>query len=161
MAINKKIIICNLDNKMRGGGYNFSVFKQKGGFLTMNLIICCVLVGAALLITFFTLLLGSRNDSKFSESTITKLTVPYNSFLRKLVLFKEGDNVRTPFLYVRIIPYLLQLLVTIVFVILVLLYQYSDVYIPFKVLQIIALVSFIVNAVHDTILNILARLFKI
>lgn len=146
---------------MRRGGYNFSAFKQKGGFLTMNLIICCVLVGAALVITFFTLLLGSRNDSKFSESTITKLTVPYNSFLRKLVLFKEGDNVRTPFLYIRIIPYLLQLFVTIVFVILVLLRQYLDVYIPFNVLQIIAFGSFIANAVYDTILNVLARLFKI
>ena len=77
------------------------------------------------------------------------------------MLFKEGDNVRTPFLYIRIIPYLLQLLVTIVFVILVLLRQYSDVYIPFNVLQIIAFGSFIANAVYDTILNILARLFKI
>ena len=65
----------------------------------------CIL--AALFMNIRNLIFGSQHDCYFSDNTIKKLTVPKKSFLRKLIIFKEGKMTNPPFLYIRVIPYLI------------------------------------------------------
>lgn len=54
---------------------------------------------------------GNNHDGEFSEKTLKKLTVKQDSFLRKVMPFKEikGD-VRPKYLFIRIIPLLVHIL---------------------------------------------------
>ena len=72
----------------------------------------CILV--VLFMQIPLLILGNSNDCYFSDKTIKKLTVPQKSVLRKLVVFKEAKSANPQFLYIRVIPYLIQLFIVIV-----------------------------------------------
>lgn len=79
---------------------------------------------------FMHLLFGCQHDCYFSDNTIKKLVVPKKSFLRKLVIFKEGKMTNPPFLYIRVIPYLIQLFIVIVSTILFFINQFIINFIP-------------------------------
>lgn len=88
----------------------------------------CILV--VLFMHFINLIFGSQHDCYFSDNTIKKLTVPKKSFLRKLVIFKEEKMTNPPFLYIRVIPYLIQLFIVIVSTALFFINQFAINFIP-------------------------------
>lgn len=88
----------------------------------------CILV--CLFMHFKNLIFGSQHDCYFSDNTIKKLIVPKKSFLRKLVIFKEGKMTNPPFLYIRVIPYLIQLFIVIVSTVLFFINQFAIDFIP-------------------------------
>ena len=67
------------------------------------------MMGAILFLLLVDLIFGSKDDGDFSDSTIKKLTIPQESFIRKIILFKESKIAPRPFLYIRAIPYLIHL----------------------------------------------------
>ena len=79
---------------------------------------------------FMHLLFGCQHDCYFSDNTIKKLVVPKKSFLRKLVIFKEGKMTNPPFLYIRVTPYLIQLFIVIFSTILFFINQFIINFIP-------------------------------
>ena len=95
----------------------------------------CILVVLFLQISL--LIIGNSNDCYFSDKTIKKLTIPEKSILRKLVIFKEGKMTNPPFLYIRVIPYLIQLFIVIVSTILFFINQFAKNFIPSIVFMII------------------------
>ena len=98
----------------------------------------CILV--VLFMQIPLLILGNSNDCYFSDKTIKKLTVPQKSVLRKLVVFKEARSSNPPFLYIRVIPYLIQLFIVIVSTILFFVNQFLISFIPSIVFMIIIIV---------------------
>lgn len=95
----------------------------------------CILV--VLFMHFKNLIFGSQHDCYFSDNTIRKLIVPKKSFLRKLVIFKEGKMTNPPFLYIRVIPYLLQFFIVIVSTALFFIDQFVIDFIPSIVFMVI------------------------
>lgn len=55
------------------------------------MMICCFLIGIILPIVGYLndMFFGNNHDGEFSEETLKKLTVKQNSFLRKVMPFKE------------------------------------------------------------------------
>ncbi len=102
------------------------------------------------------LIFGNPNDCYFSNNTINKLTVPNNSFLRKLVIFKEGKMTNPPFLYIRVIPYLIQLLIVIVSTILFFINQFVVSFIPNIVFVIIECGSCSAYLIYELVLVFLS-----
>ncbi len=74
---------------------------------TNEIIVFYICILSTLFMHFINLIFGSQHDCFFSDNTIKKLKVPNNSVLRKLVIFKEGKMTNPPFLYIRVIPYLI------------------------------------------------------
>lgn len=84
-----------------------------------------------LMLCFSNLILGGSSDKYLSDYTLKKLSVPKKSFLRKLVIFKENRfTVPDSFLYIRVIPYLIEWLFTIIGTILILINQFVVYFIP-------------------------------
>lgn len=106
---------------------------------------------------FSNLILGSQNDCCFSDKTIKKLTVPKNSFLRKLVIFKENKMTNPPFLYIRVIPYLIQLFIVIVSTVLFFINQFVVNFIPSNVFMIIGYSTSGTYIIYELILISLSR----
>ena len=104
---------------------------------TNDIIVFFICILSVLIMNFSNLILGSQNDCYFSDKTIKKLTVPKNSFLRKLVIFKENKMTNPPFLYIRVIPYLIQLFIVIVSTVLFFINQFVVNFIPSNVFMII------------------------
>ena len=80
---------------------------------TNEVIVFYICILTPLYMHLMNLVFGCQHDCYFSDSTIKKLVVPKKSFLRKLVIFKENKMTNPQFLYIRVIPYLFQLFITI------------------------------------------------
>ena len=115
----------------------------------------CILV--VLFMHFINLIFGSQHDCYFSDNTIKKLTVPKKSFLRKLVVFKEGKMTNPPFLYIRVIPYLIQLLIVIVSTVLFFIDQFAIDFIPSTVFMIIGYGTLGTYVIYELFLIFLSR----
>lgn len=115
----------------------------------------CILV--VLFMHFINLIFGSQHDCYFSDNTIKKLTVPKKSFLRKLVVFKEGKMTNPSFLYVRVIPYLIQLLIVIVSTVLFFIDQFAIDFIPSIVFMVIGYGTLGTYLIYELILIFLSR----
>ena len=103
------------------------------------------------------LILGNSNDCYFSDKTIKKLTVPQKSVLRKLVVFKEAKSANPPFLYIRVIPYLIQLLIVIVSTVLFFIDQFAIDFIPSIVFMIIGYGTLGTYVIYELFLIFLSR----
>lgn len=83
------------------------------------------------------LVFGSQHDCHFSNDTIQKLVVPKKLVLRKLVVFKENKMTHPPFLYIRVIPYLIQLFIVLVSIVLFFINQFAISFIPSIVFMVV------------------------
>lgn len=119
----------------------------------------CILV--VLFMHFKNLIFGSQHDCYFSDKTIKTLTVPKKSFLRKLVIFKEGKMTNPPFLYIRVIPYLIQVFIVIVSIVLFLIDQFTIDFIPSIVFMAIGYGTLGTYAIYELILIFLSRGIKL
>lgn len=119
----------------------------------------CILV--VLFMQIPLLILGNSNDCYFSDKTIKKLTVPQKSVLRKLVLFKEAKSANPQFLYIRVIPYLIQLFIVIVSTILFFINQFLISFIPSIVFMIIGYGTLGLNVIYELVLISLSRGLRI
>ncbi len=124
---------------------------------TNEIIMFFINLFAVLFMQISSLILGNANDCYFSDKTIKKLTVPKNSFLRKLVIFKEGKMTNPPFLYIRVIPYLIHLFIVIVSTILFFINQFVVSFIPGIVFIIIGWASFVAYLIYGLALFFLSR----
>ena len=115
----------------------------------------CILV--VLFMHFINLIFGSQHDCYFSDNTIKKLTVPTKSFLRKLVIFKEGKMTNPPFLYIRVIPYLIQVFIVIVSTVLFLIDQFAIDFIPSIVFMVIGYGTLGTYVIYELFLIFLSR----
>ena len=119
----------------------------------------CILV--VLFMQIPLLILGNSNDCYFSDKTIKKLTVPQKSVLRKLVVFKEARSSNPPFLYIRVIPYLVQLFIVIVSTILFFVNQFLISFIPSIVFMIIGYGTLGLHVIYELVLISLSRGLRI
>lgn len=119
----------------------------------------CILV--VLFMQIPLLILGNSNDCYFSDKTIKKLTVPQKSVLRKLVVFKEAKSANPQFLYIRVIPYLIQLFIIIVSTILFFINQFLISFIPSIVFMIIGYGTLGLNVIYELVLISLSRGLRI
>ena len=119
----------------------------------------CILV--VLFMQIPLLILGNSNDCYFSDKTIEKLTVPQKSVLRKLVVFKEAKSSNPPFLYIRVIPYLIQLFIVIVSTILFFVNQFIISFIPSIVFMIIGYGTLGLHVIYELVLISLSRGLRI
>lgn len=115
----------------------------------------CILV--VLFMHFKNLIFGSQHDCYFSDNTIRKLIVPKKSFLRKLVIFKEGKMTNPPFLYIRVIPYLIQFFIVIVSTALFFIDQFVIDFIPSIVFMVIGYVTLGTYVIYELFLIFLSR----
>ncbi|MCM1260327.1 MAG: hypothetical protein NC182_05270 [Prevotella sp.] len=115
----------------------------------------CILV--VLFMHFINLIFGSQHDCYFSDNTIKKLVVPKKSFLRKLVIFKEGKMTNPPFLYIRVIPYLIQLFIVIASTVLFFINQFSIHFIPSIVFMVVGYGTLGTYVVYELVLIFLSR----
>lgn len=115
----------------------------------------CILV--VLFMHFINLIFGSQHDCYFSNNTIKKLVVPKKSFLRKLVIFKEGKMTNPPFLYIRVIPYLIQLFIVIVSTVLFFINQFAIHFIPSIVFMVVGYGTLGTYVVYELVLIFLSR----
>lgn len=115
----------------------------------------CILV--VLFMHFKNLIFGSQHDCYFSDNTINKLTVPKNSFLRKLVIFKEGKMTNLPFLYIRVIPYLIQLFIVTISTILFCINQFAINFISSTVFMIVGYGTLGTYVIFELVLIFLSR----
>lgn len=115
----------------------------------------CILVVLFLQISL--LIIGNSNDCYFSDKTIKKLTIPEKSILRKLVIFKEVKMTNPPFLYIRVIPYLIQLFIVIVSTILFFINQFAINFIPSIVFMIIGYSTLGLHVIYELVLIFLSR----
>ena len=102
-----------------------------------QIIVFFIYILVVLFMHFINLIFGSQHDCYFLDNTIKKLTVPKKSFLRKFVIFKEWKMTNPSFLYVRVIPYLIQLFIVIVSTILFFIDQFAIDFIPSIVFMVI------------------------
>ena len=119
----------------------------------------CILV--VLFMQIPLLILGNSNDCYFSDKTIKKLTVPQKSVLRKLVVFKEAKSANPQFLYIRVIPYMIQLFIVIVSTILFFINQFLISFIPSIVFMIIGYGTLGLNVIYELVLISLSRGLRI
>lgn len=124
---------------------------------TNDIIVFFICILSVLIMNFSNLILGSQNDCYFSDKTIKKLTVLKNSFLRKLVIFKENKMTNPPFLYIRVIPYLIQLFIVIVSTVLFFINQFVVNFIPSNVFMIIGYSTSGTYIIYELILISLSR----
>ncbi len=119
----------------------------------------CILV--VLFMHFKNLFFGNQHDCYFSDNTIKKLTVPKNSFLRKLVIFKEGKMTKPSFLYIIVIPYLIQLFIVIVSIVLFFIDQFVIDFIPSIVFMVISYGTLGIYVIYELFLIFLSRGLKL
>ena len=124
---------------------------------TNEIIVFYICILTALFMHLMHLLFGCQHDCYFSDNTIKKLVVPKKSFLRKLVIFKEGKMTNPPFLYIRVIPYLIQLFIVIVSTILFFINQFAINFIPSILFMAIGYSIVGLYVIYELLLIILSR----
>ena len=126
------------------------------------MMICCFLIGIILPIVGYLnyMFFGNNHDGEFSEGTLKKLTVKQDSFLRKVMPFKEIKGaVRPKYLYIRIIPLVVHILV---FLILMPVFAIDQLFINIMIDDIfgyIGLVSIVIFVLYNFTIAILSRVF--
>ena len=110
---------------------------------------------------FQNLFFGNAHDNLFSEKTFNKLVVPKDSVLRKIVIIKERKYALTPFLYIRIIPYLVILFLTVIGSILLVINILVENFIPGEIFFYSGFVMLGVYFAYELILIILIHVFRI
>lgn len=125
------------------------------GIIEIIVFFICILV--VLFMHFKNLIFGSQHDCYFSDNTIRKLIVPKKSFLRKLVIFKEGKMTNPPFLYIRVIPYLIQFFIVIVSTALFFIDQFVIDFIPSIVFMVIGYGTLGTYVIYELFLIFLSR----
>ena len=132
--------------------------------MDFTMMICCFLIGIILPIVGYLndMFFGNNHDAEFSEGTLKKLTVKQDSFLRKVIPFKEIKGaVRPKYLYIRIIPLLVHILV---FLILMPVFAIDQLFINIMIDDIfgyMGLVSIVIFVLYNFTIAILSRVFKI
>ncbi len=124
---------------------------------TNDIIVFFICILSTLFMHFINLVFGNQHDCYFSDNTIKKLSVPNNSFLRKLVIFKEGKMANPPFLYIRVIPYLIQLFIVIISTFLFFINQFIISFIPSIVFMIIGYGTVGLDVIYELVLIFLSR----
>ena len=124
---------------------------------TNEIVVFFICILTALFMHCINLIFGSQHDCYFSDNTIKKLTVPKKSFLRKLVIFKEGKMTNPPFLYIRVVPYLIQLFIVIVSTILFCINQFAINFIPYIVFIVIGYCTLGLYVIYELVLIFLSR----
>lgn len=124
---------------------------------TNEIIIFFICILVVLFMHFKNLIFGNQHDCYFSDNTIKKLTVPKKSFLRKLVVFKERKMTNPPFLYIRVIPYLIQLFIVIVSTVLFFINQFAKSFIPNIVFMVIGYGTAGLYVIYELVLIFLSR----
>lgn len=109
--------------------------------------------------SYFNIILGSSHDGYFSNEIIKKLTIPKNSFLRRLLRFKENQFTLRPLLYIRVIPFLIQIIIVMVSIPIFFINQFVISFLPNLVLFIVAGVSLGGYYIYELVLIILSRIF--
>ena len=131
--------------------------------MDFDMMICCFLIGIILPIVGYLIdmFFGNNHDGEFSEETLKKITVKQNSFLRKVMPFKEKKGaVRPKYLYIRIIPLLVHILV---FLILMPVFAIDQLFINIMfddIFVYIGLVSIVIFVLYNFTIAILSRVFK-
>ena len=87
--------------------------------MNFAMMVCCFLLGLILPIISYLndMFFGNNHDGEFSKRTLKKLTVKQDSFFRKIMPFKEiKGSVCPKYLYIRIIPLFVHILMFIIFI---------------------------------------------
>lgn len=124
---------------------------------TNDIIVFYICILSPLYLSIGNLVFGSQHDCYFSDNTIKKLVVPKKSFLRKLIIFKENKMTHPPFLYIRVIPYLIQLFIAVISTILFFVNQFAISFIPEIVFMIIGYSTLGLHVVYELLLIFLSR----
>lgn len=124
---------------------------------TNEIIVFYICILSPLFMSFIHLVFGNQHDCYFSDNTINKLIVPKNSVLRKIVIFKESKLAKPPFLYIRVIPYIIQLSITIVTIILFFINQFAIRFISSSVFMIIGYSTLGLYVIYELVLIFLSR----
>lgn len=122
-----------------------------------QIIVFFICILDVLFMHFINLIFGSQHDCYFSDNTLKRLTVPKKSFLRKLVIFKERKMTNPPFLYIRVIPYLIQLFIVIVSTVLFFINQFAVDFIPSVVFMVIGYGTLGIYVIYELFLIFLSR----
>ena len=132
--------------------------------MNYDMMICCFLIGVILPIVGYLndMFFGNNHDGEFSKRTLKKLTVRQDSFLRKIMPFKEiKGSVRPKYLYIRIIPLIVHILVLLVIMPIFAIDQLLTNIMIDDVFGYIGIISVTVFILYNFIVAILARVFKI
>lgn len=124
---------------------------------TKDIIVFFICILGTLFMHFINLLFGSQHDCYFSDNTIKKLTIPEKSVLRKLIIFKEAKSANPPFLYIRVIPYLIQLFIVIVSTVLFFINQFVINFIPSVIFMIVGYSTLGLYLIYELVLIFLSR----
>lgn len=124
---------------------------------TNDIIVFFICILGTLFMHFINLLFGSQHDCYFSNNTIKKLTIPEKSVLRKLIIFKEAKSANPPFLYIRVIPYLIQLFIVIVSTVLFFINQFVINFIPSVIFMIVGYSTLGLYLIYELVLIFLSR----
>ena len=125
--------------------------------------ICCFLIGVIIPIVAYLndMFFGNINDASFSEKTLKRLTVKQDSFLRKIAPFKEKKgSVRPKYLYIRIIPLILHVLILLI---IIPIFAIDQLLVNIMIDDVFGYIGIILAAVfvlYNFTLAILARVFK-
>lgn len=132
--------------------------------MDFTMMICCFIIGVILPIIGYLndMFFGNNHDGEFTEGTLKKLTVRQDSFLRKIIPFKEiKGSVRPKYLYIRIIPLVVHILVLVIIIPIFAIDQLLANIMIDDVFGYIGIVSTAVFVLYNFTLAILARVFKL
>lgn len=128
------------------------------------MMICCFLIGVIIPIVGYLndMFFGNIHDASFSEQTLKRLTVKQDSFLRKVMPFKEiKGSVCPKYLYIRIIPLVVHVLLVFTIVPIFAIDQLSANIMIDDAFGYIGIVSTAVFVLYNFTLAILARVLKL
>lgn len=115
-------------------------------------------------IFYFVDLLSNNFDAHFSNSTLQKLKVSENSFLRKIIPLKEGDIIKNGricghryFLYPRVLAVFIQTIILLLGLILLSIHLIIIPFIPNLVLGFIGGILLVLWLIYTIIMNILSQ----
>ena len=108
---------------------------------------------------FINVYLGNPHDGYFSDEIIEKLTIPHSSYLRKIMIFKENKSALHPFLYIRAIPYLIQLCFVVINIPIFLIDQLIFSFLPDIFFMALSGILFVAHYVYQLVLVLLSRIY--
>lgn len=102
--------------------------------------------------------LGDKNDSAFSDAALKKLTIKQDSILRKIIPYKKKGYICTTYLYIRIIPFIIHVLLFVVLMIMLIVDQLLIDFINDSVYIYISAGVGIIFMLYNFILAVLAKI---
>lgn len=102
--------------------------------------------------------LGDKNDSAFSDAALKKLTIKQDSILRKIIPYKKKGYIFTTYLYIRIIPFIIHVLLFVVLMIMLVVDQLLIDFINDNVYIYISAGMGIIFMLYNFILAVLAKI---